>query len=1487
MKIRKSSRITAIVLALMMIVPLISIPTMAADKSTSIDTNTDVSTPVYSEDFNEGTTSDLLSQYPYASDIVYGVGDSDSMSLKVEQKATWKTELAVLYTDRTGAMEVTAVEYADGRAWTGIANYDGSEVVVTGDGVTGITGVITTVAKATNAVSSCTVVTDVGAYTGSKTLAIVEGPVANAIAGNCGKTTATIAREAYAKNPAITMTEEKVFVLEADYYVSADFSTTIEGRVYGDAGQIDLFRIVPSGNNVKICKHTDCVDVKNGENGVTVPKGNWYNLKFVIDATTGYPTVHCFVNDAFAFTVNESTNLAGKTLTTLNANRWNFGHASRGIKASTLTGYWAVDNANIYTSTAGMKLNLWSNDVDSASQIGDIFNHYVPGGRIAIDSTTFADTEHGSVVAWDNTPYADGNYWLYTGSGHFGANNNNKITDITVTDGKATGSVTVSGTTYYFKDATVCTTSRTQTKATMYTDADCTTAASVTYYICDGAVATAYTGGCGGNIAQPSRIVPGLTGQKFTVSADYNFGTDLVARGMDIRLMSPNVHMFSIGSTTASANTITVSLHSDLSNATNVAKGNVVYTNNTLTISKGEWHNFTVTFDSTSDTAGTLITGYVDGRLVGSIFMANAEMTQIDWNVGHTTRNGAPANNKGHWYMDNFAIYYGNVIPEAWTAEDDSTVIYEEDFELLGTKANGSNIYYAGTLYDIADVNGNKAFKIDSNTYVDGVEYTSNIDQNLFAKNPAIDAATYDSVVFESAYYLDPGSYQYIEAQFRKVDATYSTTFGTEGTSTGTANFVQLYTIRQLGDHAYFNNLGSSNENATAHTTTYNTSVPTGRWFTVSSVLNVDTGAISFYVDGVLYAETYLYGTSGVTGFLTNLTVQAGGSGNGFIVAKLNTIRKTDRDGDGTKDDHWGYATSGLLANGYTGFFMVDDIKVYTGTAPKNLTNSVSIDYEDAALADGNKVLSAYATSASASNKAPTQAIYTDELAGNWAVKFSMKGETEETTLDVPFLAGFNTRAYDLKVTSDGSWTPVASGKVTWDMIEGDAAVLTKTGSLNGTNDKPLYYYWDGSETVHVYNNGGTAVTESTVGKLTYSKVTLTDANYNAMFRSMCGGLDANIDRNYTVNNPVLSANGTYVISADYYVPEDASGIAQAQLYSDWTDLYRLDLTNKTFNVANSTTVAADIIVNEWNNMTAIVTIADGTAAKFDIYWNGVYTHTVSTKSASHDSVLANEIIFFKASKPANLDIASAYNGNVYLDNVQINAVAYDETAIVEVDTTNATGIGVDGNPVVTVTAASTKIYTTKGYGLELADVTFDYYTDMISTELMASIRLGDPTGLRFATLINTDKIDALAEMVNSGEIKAVEFGTLIAPMDDGYMGSAGKELTLEDLVVGETVLKVVADAGQYFEADEDAATTHYVGSIVNIHETNMDRAFSGRGYVSITMANGTVYNIYSETIMEISVADQAQKTIDAGIYTEDSAEGIILAGFAAYNVAE
>ncbi len=151
----------------------------------------------------------------------------------------------------------------------------------------------------------------------------------------------------------------------------------------------------------------------------------------------------------------------------------------------------------------------------------------------------------------------------------------------------------------------------------------------------------------------------------------------------------------------------------------------------------------------------------------------------------------------------------------------------------------------------------------------------------------------------------------------------------------------------------------------------------------------------------------------------------------------------------------------------------------------------------------------------------------------------------------------------------------------------------------------------------------------------------------------------------------------------------------------------------------------------------------------------------------------------------------------------------------------------------------------------------------IITTSDVASIRLASPYGLRFATEIDQEKWATLTSLLESGELSAASYGTLIAPLD--LLSGNAANLTF----AAAQKLDVQANWGAFLNVDsatdpDDSATKHFAGSIVNIMTGNIDRDFVGRGYIKVTLPHGTELVIYSATAKTISIKDQAQSTLDA-----------------------
>ena len=156
---------------------------------------------------------------------------------------------------------------------------------------------------------------------------------------------------------------------------------------------------------------------------------------------------------------------------------------------------------------------------------------------------------------------------------------------------------------------------------------------------------------------------------------------------------------------------------------------------------------------------------------------------------------------------------------------------------------------------------------------------------------------------------------------------------------------------------------------------------------------------------------------------------------------------------------------------------------------------------------------------------------------------------------------------------------------------------------------------------------------------------------------------------------------------------------------------------------------------------------------------------------------------------------------------------------------------------------------------------------EAIYTLTGAGTRLDTPAGLRFESRINKAYYDALPEGAE------VTVGTIIVPTDylEAY-GINNKNFTkaaLDDL--GIVYLDVVNSGwANAATADSDGYYKYY-GSIVGIKEENLDREFSGIGYMTVKTADGeyTVYGGYTAEDHSRSVSYVASKAIASGEYND------------------
>ncbi|MBQ9785675.1 MAG: hypothetical protein IJW29_09245 [Clostridia bacterium] len=991
----------------------------------------------------------------------------------------------------------------------------------------------------------------------------------------------------------------------------------------------------------------------------------------------------------------------------------------------------------------------------------------------------------------------------------------------------ASGTVVIGSTTYYFQNA-VLNTDNATTACDLYADEACTEKfAAYTYHFCTAQVRNAIQGQT--NIAKPSWVGGAMTGTTFVVSIDYYFASGIANKTFDVRLDNQNGKSVEIGSIKTTAAGVSFSLHNDMTDK--------LY-NPGYTVAKDEWFTLTAILEAGDGMYSTTV--YINGKLAGygtSTKTGTFSGTKNGLNLGHVARGSAVSSYYGNYYVDNVAIYTTkDVVPTDWE-QFDPNKLTAEDFEnsALGTTLPGT-IAYGGDTKEIVSFNGSKMLKLDFGA-------SGNLDKPVTLQGCAVS----DGIIeISTDFYIPAGvNYQFQGQISSLASADGSLTAGGEVAATKLApTWVDLYFLQVVDGVAKIRTFGDGKQDKVI----YSDAIPTGTQFTLSTYINLATGETTYALDGKVICTSYLFRTvNSVQYYLSNIQIAAGK----ILVGKLNKL-----------------TTSGMSA--YNGDLYLDNIKVTkVDSVPKPTIGSVSYDFENETVGEAVPSL----TSKPGVN--PATAVYADQYIGSKAISISMLGATEATELTVPFIV-LNARSYDLTVESDSFTAP--EGDLTLEWLE---ANTTYTGSISGTNDKPIYYVYVPSENkAYVYNNNGNKATADNIGGFKLETIEISDANYNGMYRAMCGGLDANIDKNLRLAHPALGLAGTYVLSADYFIANDAAGQIQSQVYNGgkWMDLYRINLETGRFHALNGMAAGDDgqmLLVDQWNTVTMIVTVAEDLTWSADIYLNGVYCFTKEHATAFS----ADAWILAKIAKP-NIETVQQLAGYVYVDNVKVNAEEYDESKVSTIDASKVMGFDIDGKTNIVNVSNSTEL---KLYATDVVAYGEDFLTsrvlyNIVATADQASIRLVGRPGLRFATLVDASAMIRLDDMIAAGQIKSYNFGTLIAPTD--YI-SEEKALTFENFTEDVDMLDVEATVGAYYDVDEDVWTTHFAGSIVDIKEANVDRAFTGRGYFQVTLANGEVITYYSATTKSISVKDQAQATIDAGVYATDSAEYGILVGFA------
>lgn len=156
-----------------------------------------------------------------------------------------------------------------------------------------------------------------------------------------------------------------------------------------------------------------------------------------------------------------------------------------------------------------------------------------------------------------------------------------------------------------------------------------------------------------------------------------------------------------------------------------------------------------------------------------------------------------------------------------------------------------------------------------------------------------------------------------------------------------------------------------------------------------------------------------------------------------------------------------------------------------------------------------------------------------------------------------------------------------------------------------------------------------------------------------------------------------------------------------------------------------------------------------------------------------------------------------------------------------------------------------------------------------------ASVRLNDPTGLRFDTEIKKSTLDTLLKADNA----TVKIGTLIAPTKyvkavGTFTADALDTYKNEQGFVFDPYINVPFDTNVYKFLEETDIAYTFSGAVANLFESNYNLAYSAVGYLTITVGDLSVtfYSDYIEQDHSRTIASVAREAYNdrADVQSED-----------------
>ncbi len=222
-------------------------------------------------------------------------------------------------------------------------------------------------------------------------------------------------------------------------------------------------------------------------------------------------------------------------------------------------------------------------------------------------------------------------------------------------------------------------------------------------------------------------------------------------------------------------------------------------------------------------------------------------------------------------------------------------------------------------------------------------------------------------------------------------------------------------------------------------------------------------------------------------------------------------------------------------------------------------------------------------------------------------------------------------------------------------------------------------------------------------------------------------------------------------------------------------------------------------------------------------------------------------------------DITFRYeSGHLLRDDKQVvltvNSSGTSQTLVCEKNSTVDLSKVTDGDKALLGVLQDGKLYPAKTYTVGESSASVDIAFADFALANGASIRAIGNSGIRFTYQLAQADYDAYKDCIT-------ELGIMLLPTDT--LGDTA--FTLDNFTIGTNI--VVGSTGKTKQLlNATSGMYEYILRLTNLKETNYARAFSARGYMKVTYADGTtayVYTPYTEENNSRSIAEVAQRCAD------------------------